>query len=245
MPSINTLKMSVGEQTGLGDLITTNGGRLLDKVLSGVVATTCASQDIRVRQMSSAADYAELKAARLRMYTERAGYFDKLIAVDGSDRHDTRSYHFAAFHAGRIIGAIRLTPYPFEVCSYIDSARLKVFLGRKHETRTLEFSRLVVERRAPVKGVSRALIIYAGLLTSILTEYDKYVAVARRRVKQKSFKFNLVPTTLPFFIEERGTHEYELISGSFVSDFYDIMSDHAATFKEIFFAESAGTRESY
>lgn len=209
-------------------LITNNLGRLADTMLHEIIHSVCESDAVYIRQITTPGAYQELCEARLRLYNERSSYFDKLTAPDGTDQHDERSYLFAAYYQDRIIGTVRLTPFPFEVCDYVEPPRLELFLGPGQERNFLEFSRLVIERRCPVNAVARALIIYSGLLTSLLTDFNKYIAVARQQVRRKSFKFNINRSVLPFFIRERGDHEYELMSGCFASEFHQLIRQHAA-----------------
>jgi hypothetical protein len=210
----------------LQNLISKNVDRLAHKTLANIIQTICDSKDIDIRQIATYEEYAELKKSRLRMYSERDSYYDKLIEADGGEFHDANSYLFAAYYGGEIVGSIRLTTYPFEVCRYVDNASLALYLERNFENRYLEMSRLVIARKCPVRRLSRALIIYSGLITSLLTNFEKYIAIARPEVKKKSFQFQLESDALQVQIEERSKHPYELIKGSFVSDFYVIMSNN-------------------
>lgn len=208
----------------LNIVVRDNGIVFFERVLDKIAKSICRTEQVRIAQVDTPDALAKLRASRLRMYQQRDGYFDRLTRSDGSDDLDQRSYLFAAYVGGAIIGSIRLTPAPFEADSYLEPQRIRRFLGEHEINRYLEFSRLVVDSDCAIRGLSRALIVYSGLLTSLSTPYDRYLAIVRPEIKNKVFHFQLESDALSFSIAERGEHEYHLVKGSFAADFYDILS---------------------
>lgn len=211
-----------------------NATRFFESTLSRIAAAACRTNQLRIAQVVTPPEVTRLRAARLAMYRGCDSYFGKLTNKDGSDDLDFGSYLFAAYVGDAIVGTIRLTPSPFEASKYIDTDRLADFLGREKLGTYLEISRLVTDRTCQIPGLGRALIVYAGLLTCLSTNYERYVAIARPALKEKSFNFKLDSDALSFRIPQRGEHEYHLLKGSFVADFYDIFSQNVHVLQDAF-----------
>jgi hypothetical protein len=225
----NTMEIQADAETSvraahLRSILKDNGTRFFERILGRIAHGICGTDQIRIAQIDDPAALEKLWAARLTMYRQRDSYLDKLTNADGSDDLDSCSYLFAAYLGDTIIGSVRLTPPPFEASKYIEREKMQAFLGTENFDQYLEMSRLVIDGTCRIRGLSRALIVYAGLLTSLSTRYERYMAIARPEIAKRSFSFLLESDKLSFRIPERGDHEYNLIKGSFAADFYDILS---------------------
>lgn len=91
---------------------------------------------------------------------------------------DQKSYHVLCEDKGEIIGAIRLTPYPF------DRVPTDIRFGEH-----LELSRLIVKKSG--KKIGKHLLIYTGLQTIINSDKKGFVAICKRPNYKIFKKFGL------------------------------------------------------
>ncbi len=99
-----------------------------------VVQEHCQSDKVSVRQLVTPEQFSELSRARYRLYGQRKVYYRTLFgdSVDETvclDEYDSRSYVFACYYDGDIIGTQRITPFPHESGEYIEHQRLLKFSG--------------------------------------------------------------------------------------------------------------------
>lgn len=171
-------------------------------------------------RVSSENDYQKVLKLRLDVYGNTVQYMLKQIDATGSDEYDKEAYIYAACLNDKVIASTRLRPLPFETTRFLSSDRLKQFLGDETCTHYLEWSRLLFDTNNNVPGITRALTIYAGLDILEHTHYTHYFGYTRPIVRRLFSKFEIHSDTLSFTIPERGEHEYHLLKGSFINDFY-------------------------
>ena len=122
---------------------------------------------------------------------------------------DQRSHHILARRKdGSLIGALRMTPFPFEISAILDEANqlsdtLKL---------NLEISRLVTDSR--VKNVGKKLLILAGLHAVETTSSLGFVGVCRVDKTSYFESFGMRKVGLPVKIKGR-PFDYHLIAGDF------------------------------
>lgn len=149
----------------------------------------------------------EVGAFRLRVYSNADNnYLLSSLDRDGLDALDARSFVYAAFLDGALVGTLRATPAPFEVERYLPGAVLRAELGGALE-RYLEVSRMLVEPALAGLGLGTAMVGYAGVDVLSHTRYRGYLAYVRLPPDDRT-------TTVRFRIPERGAHDYTLVSGS-------------------------------
>lgn len=179
------------------------------------IQAKCGSTKVKVRQVVTPDEFAALSDARLRLYGQRKSYYKSFFGEStGLDSYDSRSYIFAFYYDGEIVGTQRITPYPHEAANYIEGALLQQFVGRNYRESCVEFSRLVVDKKAPVKGIAEALASTGGVLVAFNTSYTQYVTYVKPRMangfSQDSF---FGRESIYFQIKERGSHYYALYKG--------------------------------
>lgn len=191
----------------------------------------CSEKNIIIKQVVSSKELADVTAARDRFYKQRRNYLASVFTINtDSDDLDQYSYIYAAYNSdNEIVGTIRLKPHNYEIDQYIDEKTLESFLDKDFRKDYLEISRLVLDQKYTRTGLTEALITYAGLMTSLLTNYTRYFAYARPEIKDSSFNFLFDSGSLVFNIEDRGLHNYELFKGSFTKDFSRIFKDNIDT----------------
>lgn len=181
------------------------------------------NKDIKIRQIVEKQDLQLLSEARKRMYGKRDEYFKKLYKNDlFIDEVDYRSYIFACFLNGEIIGTQRASGYPFEVNSYINSKDISDLLGINYQEDYLEFSRLLIDKDAKINNLSNILGFVTGSFIALSSDSDKYITYSKSKLKRKSL--TLSERTIKFKISERNEDEYELFMGSMIEDIRKIFS---------------------
>ncbi|WP_439886113.1 hypothetical protein ACSX1C_10655 [Pseudomonas sp. MBLB4123] len=187
-----------------------------------ILQARCESPHIRVRQLVTPAELEVLSQARLRLYAQRKKYYELLFgSTRAVDEIDSRSYVFACYYDDQIIGTQRVTPFPHEAGRYIDAAALNDFLGTDYAQDHVEFSRLIVDKTAPVKRVVDALACTAGSLVALNTPCRNYITYVKPRLQERFSQFSFDREALLFQIEERGDHRYALFKGNLLSAVID------------------------
>lgn len=93
------------------------------------------NKDISIRQIVDEEELALLSEARKKMYDKHSNYFKKLYQDDVYiDDIDYRSYIFACYYQGEIIGTQRATRFPFEVSNYLNTYAINQFLGNNFQS---------------------------------------------------------------------------------------------------------------
>ncbi|HEU5074600.1 MAG TPA: hypothetical protein VFU02_10510, partial [Polyangiaceae bacterium] len=209
-----------------------NGVRLLERILSRIVNAVSGSDRLRIARVETQEELERLGVARVAMYQQRHNYLASLFDHQGVDEMDARSFVFAGYIGDTIVASVRLSVPPFEAAECVGMDRLTSFLGAGSHDRYLEMSRLVVDEHCSIRSTSRALLIYAGLLTYFSTSYEHYLGIVRPKVKA-SFKFRLERDVLAFNIPQRGNHEYHLVKGTFAADCQEILGHHIDVVKSV------------
>ncbi len=181
------------------------------------------NSEITIRQIIDKHDLSLLSEARKRIYGKHDEYFKKLYKDDVYlDDMDFRSYIFACYYQGEIIGTQRATVYPFEVNSYLNTSEINQFLGNDYQNNYVEFSRLLVDKDAKVKNLSNMLGFVTGSLIAIATKTENYITYSKPKLKRKSLDFS--SDTIQFQINDRNDDIYELYKGSMINDIRRIFS---------------------
>lgn len=160
-----------------------------------------------------------------------------LINDDGSDSHDDRSIIFAAWLGHRVIATIRLTAWPFEICSYLEDSRVSRVMAPDWKNESLEFSRLVVSKSERVRNLGRVISAYAVFYAAIYSKYKRYVGYAKPAIKKSVLHFEFDDNNIIFLIPNRGRQEYLFLSGSFDSDLMAVAKLHPDISSHIFMRE--------
>jgi hypothetical protein len=182
----------------------------------------CQSDKVKVRQVITEAQFGELSRARIRLYGQRKKYYETLFgAAVGLDEYDFKSYVFAFYYDGEIIGTQRITPHPHEAGKHIERELLKRFVGQNYVHNCVEFSRLIVDKSAPVKGIVDALASTGGSLVALNTGFNKYITYVKPRLTGKFSSFSFDPACIYFQIKERGDHHYALYKGDLLAAVVD------------------------
>lgn len=161
----------------------------------------------------------QLKQFRLKIYEQQLPYMLTEIHSTGLDDYDEHSFIFAAWYNNQMAASIRLTPHPFETSRFLSHGQLTHFLGINWQSHFLEWSRLIVDRSLKLNEAARALTIYAGLFILIKTSFTQYFGYTKPTVRRVFSRFKLEKETLSFTIPSRGNHPYDLLKGSFITDF--------------------------
>ncbi|MEO4017444.1 hypothetical protein [Pseudomonas rossensis] len=170
-----------------------------DSVLQGL----CQSDKIKVRQVITLAQFIELSRARHRLYGQRKVYYKTLFgdAVDDTvclDEYDPRSYVFAFYYDGEIIGTQRITPFPHESGEFIKHEELVKFSGPNYEGECVELSRLIVDKHSPVKNVANGLAMTGASLVALQGGYKTFKAGAKIRQRRVRSGRPLLPDQGPW-----------------------------------------------
>jgi hypothetical protein len=158
----------------------------------------------------------EVKRFRLEQYRRALPYMLDELGPDGSDDLDSRSCTFAARWNGEVVATIRLTPHPFETSRYVPEEVVAGFLGSRWRDEYLEWSRLLVDMEAPVRGLASSIIVFAGLRVLFSTPFRGFFGYATTEVQQVFAKFCVATHTETFSIPRRGPQRYVLLKGDFV-----------------------------
>lgn len=169
-----------------------------------------------------------VKKIRLQIYSEGSPHLQHLVNATGSDDYDHNSFVFFASYHNHIIGTVRLNRYPFEVLKFIEEPKLEAYLGLELFDQYLEVSRLAVDSKHGLTGVSNALVIYASLMTACSTQYKFYLAYSHPKLKERVFRFKQHQEMLSFQIPERRATDYVLFKGVFWEDFSELITNHGA-----------------
>ena len=181
------------------------------------------NNEISIRQIVEKQDLSLLSESRKRMYGKHDEYFKNLYKDDVYlDEMDYRSYIFACYYQGDIIGTQRATAYPFEINSYLNTSEINQFLGNDYQNNYVEFSRLLVDKDAKVKNLSNMLGFVTGSLIALATKTENYITYSKPRLKRKSLDFST--DTIQFQINDRNNEIYELYKGSMINDIKRIFS---------------------
>ncbi|UZE26918.1 hypothetical protein AB3464_03395 [Pseudomonas asplenii] len=183
-----------------------------------VVQEHCQSDKVSVRQVVTPEQFSELSRARYRLYGQRKVYYRTLFgdSVDETvclDEYDSRSYVFACYYDGDIIGTQRITPFPHESGEYIEHQRLLKFSGPGYEKTCVELSRLIVDKHAPVKNVVTALAMTGASLVALLGGYRTFITYVKPRLAPKFESSVFDQDGILFQIPARGEHYYALYKG--------------------------------
>ena len=160
----------------------------------------------------------KIRALRLSEYTEILPYMMDVLNKDGTDLYDSRSVVFGLWDAEKAIATIRFTAAPYEFSCFLSSEDHNNSLNNLCAETTVEFSRLIVARKTPYKGVVQALIIFAGLNILCFTDYRHYIGYTKLGVFKKLRKFAITDLGISFSIPSRGDHSYCMLSGDFRND---------------------------
>ncbi len=191
--------------------------------LNSFVKKMLGNDRISIRQVITDEDFAELSDARIRMYGQRDEYLSSMYP-DGkaTDESDLHAYVFACYLDGKIIGSQRLTPNNFEVKQYINEDALVAFLGGEYHYNYVEFSRLVVDKESKIKGVANALVMVAGTIVALTTQYNRLVSYSRPKVNTQIKAFSIDNEVIRFNIKERNNNEYILYKKDMLDQFRSI-----------------------
>jgi hypothetical protein len=181
------------------------------------------SNEVRIRQVTNHDELIKLSSARKRMYGKRDNYFSSLYSGEYYlDSTDYKSYIFACYYRGEIVGIQRASDHDFEIKQYIDDQSLCRYLGDNFSDNYLEFSRLVVDKDVPLKGIANALSFVTGSMIALATEYDNYMTYSKPKLRRKSL--DLEKKTLSFSINSRDNNVYELYKGTVSKDIGRVFS---------------------
>lgn len=190
------------------------------------------NNDIYIRQITELEDLKQLSEARKRMYSKYDDYLSKLYQGQYFiDELDLNSYLFACFHKGEIVGIQRASLHPYEVSNYISDKRLTEYFGPDYKSRYVEFSRLLVDKHARIRGVSSLLGFVAGSLVSLSKGYENYFTYSKPRLRRKNIDFD--ENVLTFKIPERNNSDYQIFKGSLSHDIKRIFSVGGDSYNEV------------
>lgn len=159
--------------------------------------------------------WSEVKQFRLECYPKSLPYMSKELGRDGSDDLDAQSCVFEARWKGKVVATTRFTPYPFETSRYVPDEKMVRFLGTKWPSEYLEWSRLLIDKEAPVSRLMPSLLAFAGLSVLSMTPYRCYFGYVAMHKQSVFRKFPLTVDDEPFVIPMRGDHSYTLLKGDF------------------------------
>jgi len=162
-------------------------------------------------EVHAAGAWDEVKRFRLEQYRKALPYMLDELGPDGSDDIDARSCTFAARWNGRVVATIRLTPHPFETSRYVPEDVVAGFLGSRWRADYLEWSRLLVDREAPVRGLASSTIVFAGLRVLSSTPFHRVFGYATPEVLRVYGKFPVATHPESFSIPRRGPQRYLLL----------------------------------
>jgi len=154
-------------------------------------------------EVHTPAGWEEVKRFRLDQYRMALPYILEELGPDGSDEIDSRSCTFAASWNGEVVATIRLTPHPFETSRYVPENVVAGFLGSRWASDYLEWSRLLVDGKAPVRGLASSLIVYAGLRVLSSTPFRGFFGYATTEVQRVFEKFRVAAHPETFSIPRR------------------------------------------
>jgi len=165
-------------------------------------------------EVHAAHPWDEVKQFRLDHYRKLLPYMLDEMDADGSDDIDARSCTFAARWNGRVVATLRITPHPFETTRYVPEDVIAGFLGSKWRADYLEWSRLLADREAPVRGLASSLIVFAGLRVLSTTPFRRFFGCATPEVLRVYDKFHVATHPGTFSISRRGPQRYVLLKGN-------------------------------
>lgn len=195
-----------------------SAGSAIYSFYDSVLQELCQSDKVKVRQVVTPAQFIELSRARSRLYGQRKIYYKTLFgnSVDNTvclDEYDPRSYVFAFYHDGEIIGTQRITPFPHESGEFISHEQLVQFSGPNYEHECVELSRLIVDKHAPVKNVVNGLAMTGASLVALEGGYKTFITYVKPRLAPKFDSFVFDQDGIFFQIKARGDHYYALYKG--------------------------------
>lgn len=195
-----------------------SAGSAIHAFYDSVLQEHCQSDKVKVRQVVTPEQFYELSRARYRLYGQRKVYYRTLFgdSVDETiclDEYDSRSYVFACYYDGEIIGTQRITPFPHESGEYIEHQRLVQFSGPDYEKECVELSRLIVDKHAPVGNVVTALAMTGASLVALLGGYRTFITYVKPRLAPKFESSVFDQDGILFKIPARGDHYYAVYKG--------------------------------
>ncbi|MDC0708886.1 hypothetical protein POL68_10450 [Stigmatella sp. ncwal1] len=161
-------------------------------------------------------ELAAVGAMRLRVYQAKLPYLLQELSENGLDAYDAHSFIFAIWHGNQVVATIRATRYPYETSKYVPESDLAQWLGKRWNTKYLEWGRLLVETTSGVNRLTPAIITYAAVYLHASTGYRHYFGYTRPHVRSSFGKFQVRTDALTFRIPARGEHSYQLLKGSFL-----------------------------
>lgn len=178
-----------------------------------MLARPLAQGTLSFDEVHSADAWDEVKRFRLEQYRKALPYMLDELGPDGADDIDPRSCTFAARWNGAVVATIRLTPHPFETSRYVPEDVVAGFLGAGWRDDYLEWSRLLADRDAPVRGLASSVIAFAGLRALSSTPFHRFFGYATPQVMRVYEKFNVATHPETFSIPRRGPQRYVLLKG--------------------------------
>jgi len=140
----------------------------------------------------------------------------------GLDAYDEHGFVYVARRDGALIGSVRAVPYPFECMQYLEPGALVSYLGGEQKMRQhVEVTRLVVKGDLGIRGLSKALVTYAGIHMFLTRRYRMYFGYVRNELSESTDRFKSLSAhraTLDVAIPGRDDNRYTLFSGDIVLD---------------------------
>jgi hypothetical protein len=119
----------------------------------------------------------EVQDFRKKHYTDRFPYLLSPLQaqIESKLQLDERSYQVVGRSKanGKIVGSLRLTPYPFELTELND----QYHLSKEEYGEKLEIGRLVIDPQ--FHNVGKKLMILAGIHSSEKTKFEGFIGVSR------------------------------------------------------------------
>lgn len=176
-------------------------------------------ENIIFRQILTEDDFLFLSHERKRIYESRDSYehFQDIYKSDlYLEEQDFNSYIFICEYEGRILGIQRISDNDFSIVNYLSNSEISSFLGENYSEEYLEFSRLAVEKRCPIKRLSSYMGLFSGSLVFISSHYCNYTTFSKTRLKPK--QLSLDENAMPFTMDGNENDTYLLLKGSMLKD---------------------------
>lgn len=170
---------------------------------------------LRFSIITSPAEWQELGRFRREGYAAKKPYMMNELDDKGLEEYDARGTTYAAWLGNRIVGSIRLCPFPYEVNNYIDEQTLTQFLGQGYRQEYMEWTRLLIAPNTTVPHLLHSLVIYAARMALETTPYQKYVGYCTPLTRRLFARYHLTDENIQFSIPQRGSHHYILFKGDF------------------------------
>lgn len=155
----------------------------------------------------------EVGAFRTQHYRGSASaYLLDRFDANGLDEFDARSFVYVARSGDQIVATMRAVPAPFEIEQYVPRDRLQATLDGDLD-RYVEISRMLADPSLAHHGIGSAMAGFCGIDLMMNTKYRGYLAYIRLKGGHPEVKVPAASTHLRFRIPDRGSHEYEVVSG--------------------------------